>query len=370
MSTLGDILEVVYGPSDKFQTVRATIRHWRNKTLARRAALGRAPFGKLKTPAEASQVNDESFFSVWIRLPDRFRIESRDQNSRRPLEILNGDRSWTCDDQGHVNVDAGGASKKRRGAPGATCTDRHFSRASLREFFVGLSLEAVGEVRTAGYDCLRLQARVRDSGRLWPHWLPCGADEYEFQVEPVRGVVLAILGRNNGEVFETNEVTEAVFDEPLDESLFRYEPRYGEQLRPKTPSAERLSLTDAIARVPFTVFLPTSNSSSNHGELDVWYHPASGSHGPTLMISPPAGYETQDRYMMSQSAMQEADRSDLEWEEIVRDGQTLRITDPEVDRGYRGVTLERSGTRVLIWSNDIPRETLLDFAASLVPASA
>jgi hypothetical protein len=58
----------------------------------------------------------------------------------------------------------------------------------------------------------------------------------------------------------------------------------------------------------------------------------------------------------------------FEWEVIPRNGRDLRLSDPNIEGGRRGVALEQAGTHVTIWS-DIARDPLLDLAASLVPAT-
>src|SRR5205823_4712044 len=97
------------------------------------------------------------------------------------LLIVNGDRWWQRDHQGHVETDEVIQDRtQRRRQPQLTDFERHFSHASLREFFVALTLESLGEARVAERDCIGIRAIPRPGGRLWPHWLPSGADEYEF----------------------------------------------------------------------------------------------------------------------------------------------------------------------------------------------
>jgi hypothetical protein len=368
MSRLGDFLESVYGPADGFKTVRASIRRRRNRRLAEGAGGGRPPMGKRKPSAAPGDSCDESLMSVWIVLPDRLRIESSGAETHRQLEVINGDQSWTRDDQGHVEIKQGDGSERAHHVAGATDTDRHFSHASLRQFFVALALEAAGEVQAAGYDCIRLRARLRPDESLWPHWLPCGADEYEFHVEPTRGVVLSVIAKSNGQVFETHEVTEVVFDEAVDDALFRYEPRQGEQVRPETPIVERLSLPSAINRVSFTVLVPERLPDSDRADLTVMFHPPRiRSPRPYLSLMYRWDVMSQNLWL-NEAATPDSDRDNFEWEPVSRHGRELRISDPGVEGGYRVVELEQAGTHVTLWS-DMPREPLLDVAASLVPAN-
>lgn len=371
MSKLGDFLEVVYGPSDGFKTVRASIRESRNRKLAESARSGRPVMGRRKVQSDSAVQIDETHLQVWIELPDRSRIEKERRDGKRvrsDLTIVNGERSWECDDQGHVVESHEALKKHGRGVAGATRVDRYFSHASLREFFVSLSLEELGTVRTAGHDCTRLRAILRPGGSLWPHWLPSGADEYTFDVLPARGFVLAIQAFCDGELFETNEVTEVTFDEPIDSGLFTYTPAYGEQIRPPTPIVEHLSLEAAARRMPFTVLVPKDVPNADHAQLEVMYHPSRlPSTRPSLgLMYRWPGMEL--NLWLDEAATADPDLDEFEWEQIVRNGRTLRLSDPNVDGCYRYVAFEQSGTHVTIWS-DIAREPLLDLAASLVPFS-
>lgn len=371
MSKLGDFLEAVYGPADGFRTLRATIRHERHGELAESARSDRLVFGKRKAPVDSSPQLDESLLSVWIELPGRLRIETeqrRGAQSRHTLTVVDGKHSWTRDSQGHVEESQQSPQKPGRAAAAATVTDRHFSHASLREFFVALALEAVGEVCVAGHDCLRIRACPRQGGRLWPHWLPYGADEYEFDVLPGRGVVLAIRARHEGTIFEVNEITGVVFDEPLDEGLFRYTPAYGEQVRPATPIVELLSLEAAVRRMAFPVLIPKEVPDADRARLDVMYYPPRiPSSRPHLSLTYRWDGREQNLWI-HEAATVDPELEKLEWELISRNGRELRLSDPHIEGGRRGVALEHSGTHVTIWS-DIAREPLLDLAASLVPAT-
>src|SRR5205814_1544826 len=77
-----------------------------------------------------------------------------------------------------------------------------------------------------------------------------------------------------GEVFEMSEVVQVEFDARLDDGLFTYLPQVGEQVRPADPIIERLTLSAAIARVPFVVLVPTRALDSSREAFEVMYHPS------------------------------------------------------------------------------------------------
>jgi len=367
MSELGDFLEVVFGPNDRFRSIQASLRHWRNRQIADGARRTDRPvMGRRKASSDTSDSIEESALSVWFALPDKMRVEEsrrKDEEVETFLEIVNGNQSWEVDPDGHVET----ATNERSGAGSMSDVERHFGRALLRQFFVGLSLELIGNVRTAQLDCIRIRAVPRPKAQLWPHWIPFGADEYEFHAEPSRGLILSIVARHGGQVFEINEVTAITFDQRLDDSLFCYTPVVGEQIREKDPVVEHLTLEAAVSRMPFTVLVPTRLPDPEHSQLEVMYHPS-------RMRSPRAylslmyrGNKAYDSLWIHQGTSPEPDAAKLEWESILIEEKQIRISDPGV-AGKRIVEFEQEGTHLLITS-DLAREPLLDLARSFVPAS-
>jgi outer membrane lipoprotein-sorting protein len=237
--------------------------------------MGRRKVGKEAT-GHAPTIQEASL-SIWISPPGRFRIEKNDKSEEQlepSLIVVNGDQWRNRDHQGHVETsEASQQQGRQRPTPDLTDIERHFDQASLREYFVGLSLQQLGSAQTAGRSCIRLRAVPRPDAHLWPHWLPHGADEYEFHADPERGILLYVAGRYSGEVFEISEVLQVAFDEPLDDGLFTYTPRRGEQVRPADPIVEHLTLQAAVARIPFTVLVPVRLPDSEHGDVEVMYHP-------------------------------------------------------------------------------------------------
>src|SRR5262249_14503638 len=257
MGQLGDVLEVLFGPDDRFHTVRATIRHWLDRGLAARGG-GRqwTPSGRQKatTGSDPGPKVAESTLSIWLSRPACARIEEcREVNGciETKLTVTDGDHRWECDSDGHVETSEGAHRRRRSGSDIIDIdVDRHFNLGQIRRCFQDLSLESLGLVRTAGRDCVRLRAVVRPGASLWPHWLPPGAGEYEFHADVQRGVLLASIGRYEGEAFAEYKVLDVAFDEPLESDLFTYTPGPGEQVGPKVPVVERLTLAAAIVRMP------------------------------------------------------------------------------------------------------------------------
>jgi hypothetical protein len=369
MGRLGDFLEVVYGPADRFQTVRATIHQWHDHDAAGRAVSSGSVAGRLKAdaaPAVSESRVWESDLRVWVGGPGRVRVEEtrrRDGMVESMLAVVGGGRWWQRDFQGHV--EEGQTGGRRRNGPNLTDVERHFSPASLREYFAGLALEPLGPVRTAGRECVRVRSTPRPDGHHWPHWLGFGADEHELHADPEHGVLLFTAAKFRGELLETNEVTDVAFDEPLADDLFTYEARPGEQVRPADPIVEHLTLAAAVARMPFTVLVPGGVPEDHWVRVEVMFHPPRvNSPRPHLTLM----YFGEASLFVDQSDTR-APRDEYEWESVERDGRRMEISDPGTGAGQRLVRLEHMGTHVEIRS-ELDRDRLLELAASLRPAAA
>ncbi|HUR53210.1 MAG TPA: hypothetical protein VMZ71_03715 [Gemmataceae bacterium] len=363
MSRLGDFLELVLGPRRGYQTVRAVIRNWQSDDPASRRAETR-PSGRRKANAEEpKQPDHEEILRVWFAPPNKARIERVTERGGRRVERLtvqNDTHWWERDHEGHVES---GERSDGRGRSSANLTDaeRHFGDSQLREFIERLSLEAVGDVTCVGRRCVRVKAVPREGRGFWPHWISFGGDTYELHADPERGVFLALRAFGGGKLCETHEVQEVAFDEPLDDALFTYELRHGEQVRKPDPICEHMSLAAAVSRMSFTVLVPTDPELVATDCHVMWHPPRLGGGPPHLMLM----YMGESQFWLNQS---DADigRKDLEWEPVSRNGRALEISDPG-EEGERFVRFTHLGTNVEIHS-DLPRERLLDIAASLEPA--
>lgn len=383
MGRLGDVLEVLFGPDDRFQTIRATVRHWLDYDLARKVGgQGRAVLGRKKDDMGSEPGPPKSSTStrtIWLSRPACARIEERrevDGNIETTLTVTDGVRRWERDTEGHVEINEG--ERQSRTASGSNAidinVDRHFNPAQIRLFFQELILESLGPVRSAGRDCVRVRAVPRPGARLWPHWLPKEANEYEFHVDPERGVLLSIISRNGGEVLQVCEVLEVAFDEPLESSLFTYNPAPGEQVGSKIPAVERLTLAAAVSRMPFTVLVPTRVPDAEHSHFEIMYHPPRRQRGRARLALMYRGSEAYDHLWVDEGDRPDPGLDNFEWERIVVEGaiqKDLRISDPGDPTGMRIVAFEQQGTHVKIRS-DLDRAKLINVATSFtsVPGTA
>jgi hypothetical protein len=223
MSLLGDFLQRLYAPEEHFETVRATLRYWHDQLYGAVASDNHmARMSERTPPREGWKPGDgprECAAEIAVRLAgvDRGREEIRPTAGDHwfsAVSIVNGGCHWFSRD-GQVRQ-----RNAHREAGTLAHADRHFSRRFVRMLFAGLDLNEVGSARFAGCECIVIRARLTHGFRLWPHWFPYGADEYELHVDPERATILSIAAHVGEAVFETNQVVEVVYDEPAPEELF------------------------------------------------------------------------------------------------------------------------------------------------------
>jgi len=280
------------------------------------------------------------------------------KKGRDGWEVSDGESIWSGKVGGEVTVKE--CQKDPRHSIPADIA-RHFNAGLLREIISALALEEIGAVETAGRPCVRLRATPRKGEQLWPHWLPHGAEHYELRADPLTGTLLYIAGYQGGQIFEVNEVTEVHFDEHLSGELFRYDAAAGETIPPTAPISERISLAEAIARMPFTVLVPQRLSSEAKSRREVMYQPARSGREGSLAIVYGGGL------WVRQGDQPDSELAELEFETVEYQGRTLQISDPGIGDGYFVATIEQDGTHVQFMFQG-ERSELLDMATSLVPA--
>jgi hypothetical protein len=90
------------------------------------------------------------------------------------------------------------------------------------------------------------------------HQLGAGADHYTLEIDVERGVLLEAVALRDGQPFRRITAVEVVFDQPIADERFHFEPPAGEEIQPigGLPRPLRLSLPEAQQRAPFTVLTP------------------------------------------------------------------------------------------------------------------
>jgi len=185
--------------------------------------------------------------------------------------------------------------------------------------------------------------------------------------------LLRTLARVDGEEFSLHEVTEIAFDDSFAPETFVFVPPAGELVRGVRASRHRrLTIEEAVAAAPFTVFAPRGIGSG--WRMTVHFFP--GEERPASPASVAIHYWRDDashQLNITQMALEARDPFEgFHWEYLDRGGERWRTWTAERDGDAMAarVQLERDGTRITITSNDLDLDRLIKLADMLVPAPA
>jgi outer membrane lipoprotein-sorting protein len=376
VATLGDVLELLYGAYDRFETVRLVATDWqhlaRSSMASKRFAAQSAgtSYATIGFTREAAPETSEGIVRLWFAKPHRVREEREGHLRGALLGIRDGERWWM------YSPESGARSNEddERVGSGVGQQYEHFLDPSV--LIPDLIFESLDETNVAGRRALRVSARPRGGTRDIPHQvmrLGMGADEYELAVDAERGVLLRALARVDGDEFSVHEVTEIAFDESFAPETFVFVPPEGEVVRGVRASLHRrLTIEEAVAVAPFTVFVPRAIGPG--WRMTVHFFP--GEERPASPASVAIQYSRDDashQLNITQTAVEARDPFDgFRWEYLDRGGERLRTWTSERDGDAMAVRaqLERDGTRIMISSNDLELDRLIELAEMLVPAPA
>lgn len=382
---LGALLELLHRGAASFRTVRATYRIWRHHE--RLVAAFRAdiedrkrnnPFAAFSTvsarssaPAPAEQ---EEILRIW-RDGDRVREEHEGGGWRDgAYGVRCGERWWSWNSQ------MGALSNQDDPKVGGSSVGEELSVMLDPTPLLGaLKFAAVGRSRIAGRATLTARATARPSqrGELRSvlHQLGSGADHYALEIDLERGVLLEAVAFRDGQPFHRITTVEVVFDHPIADERFHFEPPAGEEIQPigGLSRPQWLSLPEAQQRAPFTVLIPDRIPANWHvicafieaatrpprpATVSLNYRSADGHESVSLSESSaadrPSGYEQ----LTSSDA----------WQDVERNGTVVRVTKPDAFWPQAQAHLEQDGTSVFLTSETLNSGQLATLAAGLKPA--
>lgn len=248
MSSLGDVLELIFASPDPAVAVRAVIEERDDAETARRVAEafanqhlradlplamkalavpalavagGMAVLDRLRGRRPEAARPPESELRIWLDASGRARAERTwpgptGPESRTAVTAIGADNE--CDSPlpaiselpfGHVD---------RWPTPGAFDVERHFDRGLLRHILAGLDLRSARDGVLHGRPVVAVDAVWRRQ-RLGSIWLPWGADSYELSIDREHGHLLAYAARARDVVYQRATVTEIAYGEPIDPAL-------------------------------------------------------------------------------------------------------------------------------------------------------
>jgi hypothetical protein len=369
MTSLGEFLERFYGPHEFFRTVHARVRHSKTASPQSSSRGGRSSIGRPRRDAKPP-IESTKELVFWAHLPDKVRIETTGEEeglSKTTVEVVNGDSTWRRHVDGTVETGCGRSKRAREICSLPTEFQRHFDRGLLRQCFAALTLEVTGKCRVAGHECIGIRARQVPGAQLWPHWLSFDANEFEFAANVEHAVLLSIKAKEGQTTVEAHEVLEVTFGGKLDDSLFVYEPGMNEIVQEAAPVAEHVTLEAAAIRAPFVVLQPSYTPDPEQTHSEVMYHAARPtSKVESLTIFYRGGDSYDNLWIKQRCEPDERQQKELEWDELVVEGQRIEISDPNPEEGLRVLSCRRENTFVTIIS-DLPKDEMVKIALSLTP---
>lgn len=252
MSSLGDLLELIFARPDPAVSVHAVVHERCDREVAERVceqfikdqpglrsvpkivwlmsvpALAVATWKSLDEKVRrrrfVSEPGRDSELTIWLDAAGRARVERTWQTNGGPqrltavgaigfpphgrdARLFEPERSWPR------------GQTARWPAPTVNDVERLFSHGLLREIVACLELETICEDEVAGRPVTVVQAARRRPDGLWPHWLPFGANSYELSFDREFGCLLAFRAYADGSAYESVDITEIAYGAPINQRL-------------------------------------------------------------------------------------------------------------------------------------------------------
>jgi outer membrane lipoprotein-sorting protein len=205
VNELGQALALLLDAHSRSSSVRAVIR----------AAFTPMPDVE---EGESDVGPEEDLLRIWLAPPDRMRLESDEEPGPR-VGIRDGANWWIVEHDGSTYSNA---SEPEVGTDLGDSINLTFDPAPL----VGaLKLEVIGRSTVAGRQAVRLRGTPRPHANPEPARLELeelhSSDEFEFDVDAERGVLLRRSARHRGHERMLQEVLEIHFDEEFEPDTFK-----------------------------------------------------------------------------------------------------------------------------------------------------
>jgi hypothetical protein len=383
---LGALLELLHRGDAPFRTVQATYRIWRHDKRAaaafradidekksRGASIRSVSFKRQSSAPEPDE--HEEVLRIW-RDGDRVREEHEGGRRDGAYGIRSGALWWSW------SPDMGAMSNQDDPKVGTGIGEELAVMLDPTPLLGAMKFAAAGRSTIAGRVTLTADATARPSDprhglpSFALHHLGSGADHYTLEVDLERGVLLEVVAVRDGEPFYRITTVEVVFDHPIPDKRFHFEPPAGEQIKPPGGwlRPQPLSLPEVQQRAPFTVLIPdrvpanwrvhcffveASTRPPQPAQVSLHYSSDDGHESVSLAqssaINRPYGYE-------------ELTRGDA-WQEVERNGTVVRVAKPDGRFGSQAQAhLERDGTFVFLSSDTLSSDQLATLAAGLKPA--
>ncbi len=376
MSRFGDLLELLHGVRQRWQTVRLVVRRWHDlergqramergadKARARGAGVAILRAGSPRSSEEDAKGPKayESISRLWLDPGhDQVRVERSDEHGDF-YSVRVGERWWS------YNPTWGATSNEDDPSVRIGGTDEVAALLDPALLLGSLDFEIIGERTGAGRGGIVVRATLREleDPHRQGHYLPEGADDFELLVDVERGILLRLEARLDAGPFMIIELIEVYFDETFRDEVFVFQAPPGEQVRSHRDvyaPPEGVSVEEAVRRAPFTVLAPRRLPEG--WQLNLLYTPGRdrppAAPSVVMHLKDPTGLH-QLRILEQAEALDDS----LDWVEVDFEGDSIFVWQPKgrLD-GEIEAKLERHGTHARLTGN-LDRATLLEIAHSL-----
>jgi hypothetical protein len=297
---------------------------------------------------------------LWVQKPSRVRVEHGEY-----VLVIDGDRWW------EKGLRYGPVTGQDEGIVRGKLELDHIAFMLDPSFFAGMDAQpVVGTDSVGGRAALRLKspAPTEPAAPIYPGigWAGFGP-EFELWIDAERGILLRTAERFRGRDYQVVELLNVEFDVPMTEEVFKLSLPPGQEFRRYLDvSPQRLSLHEAVRRVPFTIFVP-ENPPAAAGSWDGKF------------VFEPEGVWLSLAYVDQQQIPQyrldiTERRGDLDDEEdlagyetLEHDAQPMLVRSAQSrDGAWHSLLLSREGTLISIDSM-LDRGTSIAIARSLKP---
>jgi len=383
VSELGDLLELLYSAHRSFETVRGALLTRRDSELGERAfrefherqqerGSSRSTLFALGQPDDEPPPNERvSKTSFWYQRPDRFREEiTSDHPHGRDgwMAVRDGERWWS------FSPETGGMSNENDLSVGSGIGHEIQPLFDPVDLLVNFELTIVGTSEVGSRRTIEVRAVERALLNPYIHGFPFWGDEVRCSVDAERGIIVRKVLLLGGAEFNSEELSELVFDEPISPETFSLELPAGETFVDLDARPEEVTLAEAAERASFRVF---AVAKLPEGDWRMMIHFMPGRQRPQVPESVHINYVREDAQLDLSLSESPADAADL-WPDrfdedpVVREGISYRVHAGE--GGAFGppamVRFDRDGTRIVITSQALEVDALIDLAAELVEASS
>lgn len=386
MSSLADLLELLYGARARFETARGVVSYQQSMRLmqeAHRRQMERVNRrGHVRSVTMYAQYASgsgdeppdryEERTRFWWQPPDKLREETEASPPRRwHTTVIDGELWWTYNpDWGAIsNVDLDEEERAHHSTGGG---DRFQPLLDPSGFLATLRFSEVTAYGGRLYARAVPRDDLPDAGMHFRLHGVGGADELRFEVDRATGIVRRITSYLDGKELSRTELEEIVLDEVFAAETFVFVPPAGEEVRPPESARHRdYSLEEAATAAPFAVFYAPELPE---GDWRLRVHFNEPRQRPPIAAHLALIYTRADgrgAIILSQRAAGEGGPSwtgyappELEQLDRNETSYTVMRGDPEHGR-QNTVAWDLDGTTLELQSSETDVETLLDLAATL-----